>query len=237
VKSRKCLAVAVATAIAAVFCAPAAGARERPVVKPTQELVALLKSHGVFSKPGARRRASTMRWWRPITRGQTVLPVVGRTTTKDGVRWLRVMLPGRPNGSKGWIARQGTVTTATSWHIVVRTARRQALVYRNGKLVRTLAVIVGKPSTPTPHGEFFVEENVIMPSGAPGGPYALALSARSNVYQQFEGGPGQIGIHGIANLGGTLGTAQSNGCVRLSNRSITWLAARIAPGAPVTIRS
>jgi len=71
--------------------------------------------------------------------------------------------------------------------------------------------------------------------GSAGAPYALALSARSNVLQEFEGGPGQIALHGVANLGGTPGTAISHGCVRLANRQIAWLAARIAPGVPVTI--
>jgi lipoprotein-anchoring transpeptidase ErfK/SrfK len=102
--------------------------------------------------------------------------------------------------------------------------------------VRTLPAIVGKPSTPTPGGRFFVEESVRMLPGHPGGPFALALSARSNVLQEFEGGPGQIAIHGVENLGGTMGTAASHGCVRVSNRSSRWLAARIAPGVPVTIR-
>jgi lipoprotein-anchoring transpeptidase ErfK/SrfK len=80
-----------------------------------------------------------------------------------------------------------------------------------------------------------VEESVRMLAGAPGGPFALALSARSDVLQVFEGGPGQIAMHGVENLGGTLGTAVSHGCVRLSNRSIGWLVTRIPPGAPVTI--
>jgi lipoprotein-anchoring transpeptidase ErfK/SrfK len=230
------LVVAALSAITVAGLAPAAGARE--ALAPKQDVALLLRTQRVFATPQADRpRVGTVRAVRPITYGQTALPVIGRTTGADGRRWWRVMLPGRPNGSTGWISREGTIVTSTRWHIVVRTARRRALVYRDGRLVRSFAAIVGKSSTPTPQGEFFVEENVIMPRGAPGAPYALALSARSNVYQEFEGGPGQIGIHGIANLGGTLGTAASNGCVRLSNGSITWLAARIDPGAPVTITS
>jgi lipoprotein-anchoring transpeptidase ErfK/SrfK len=95
--------------------------------------------------------------------------------------------------------------------------------------------VVGKPSTPTPTGRFFVEETLQMPAGEAGGPFALALSARSNALQEFEGGPGQIAMHGRNNLGGTLGTAASHGCVRLNTASINWLAARIGPGIPVTI--
>ncbi len=74
-----------------------------------------------------------------------------------------------------------------------------------------------------------------MSAGDPGGPFALALSARSNVLQEFEGGPGQIGIHGRDGLGGTLGAAESHGCIRLDTASISWLAERIGPGTPVSI--
>jgi lipoprotein-anchoring transpeptidase ErfK/SrfK len=171
---------------------------------------------------------------RPITGERTVLPVVGRAT-RDGARWLRVLLPGRPNASDGWIAQRGTAPSTTSWHLVVRTSDRRVLVYRRGRLVESFAAVVGKASTPTPHGRFFVEESVRMRPGSAGGPYALALSAHSNVLQEFDGGPGQVAIHGVANLGGTPGTAVSHGCVRLADRSIRWLAARIAPGVPVTI--
>jgi lipoprotein-anchoring transpeptidase ErfK/SrfK len=101
--------------------------------------------------------------------------------------------------------------------------------------VRAFQAVVGKPSTPTPTGRFFVEETVQMQAGEAGGPFALALSARSNVLQEFEGGPGQIAIHGRDNLGGTLGTAASHGCIRLATASIDWLAGRMGPGTPVTI--
>jgi lipoprotein-anchoring transpeptidase ErfK/SrfK len=229
-------AAVLAIAASAGAGAPPAGAREAQAMRPAQELATLLTPHRVVSALDARpSRASTLPASRPITGGPTVLPVVGRRTTTDGVHWLRVMLPGRPNGARGWIAKRGTVLTTTSWHLVVRTSSRRVLVYRHGRIVRSFAAIVGKPSTPTPNGQFFVEESVRMLPGSAGAPFALALSARSDVLQEFGGGPGQIAVHGVANLGGTPGTAVSHGCVRLANRSIAWLAARIAPGAPVTI--
>jgi lipoprotein-anchoring transpeptidase ErfK/SrfK len=172
---------------------------------------------------------------RPITGVRTALPVIGRTVTPEGVELLHVLLPGRPNGSRGWIAQAGTTLTTTSWRIVVRTTSRRLLIYHHGRLERTLIAIVGKPSTPTPHGYFFVEESVRMPPGSTGGAYALALSAHSNVLQEFEGGHGQIAIHGLARLTGRLGTASSHGCIRLDDQSIRWLAAHIAPGVPVRI--
>jgi lipoprotein-anchoring transpeptidase ErfK/SrfK len=95
--------------------------------------------------------------------------------------------------------------------------------------------IVGKASTPTPPGKFFVEEVIQMPTGSIGGPFAFALSAHSNVLQEFDGGPGQIGLHGLQNIGGTLGTAASHGCVRLDSSALRWLVTRVGPGVPVTI--
>ena len=171
----------------------------------------------------------------PITGEASTLPILARSTGRSGIRWLRVMLPGRPNGSTGWIAAKGTRQVTLHWHLVVDLARRRVTVYRDGRLLRTFRAVVGKPSTPTPTGRFFVEESERMPAGHPGGPYALALSARSNVLEEFEGGPGQIALHGRDNLGGVLGQAESHGCVRLSTASIDWLAARIVPGTPTTI--
>ena len=172
---------------------------------------------------------------RPITGGQTVLPVTGRTTTKDGIRWLRVMVPGRPNGGRAGSQQRGTVLTTTTWHLVVRTSSRRVVVYRRGRLVRSFAAIVGKPSTPTPHGSFFVEESVRMPPGSAGGPFALALSARSNVLQEFEGGPGPDRHARCGEPRRHTRDRDLHGCVRLANQHISWLAARIAPGVPATI--
>lgn len=205
-------------------------------VQATQELAVLLTAHGTHRAPDAGSPQSALvPARRPITGEQTTLPVIARSIDPGGVRWLDVMLPGRPNGSTGWIAQQGTRPLVTPWRIVVHLAARRVSVYGNGRIARSFQAVVGKPSTPTPTGRFFVEEMVQMQAGEAGGPYALALSARSNVLQEFEGGPGQIGIHGRDNLGGTLGTAASHGCIRVATAGIDWLAARIGPGTPVTI--
>ena len=228
--------VAIAAWASAGAIAPPADAAGPAVVRPTQELVVLLEEHDLFAQPDApASRLSTVRAWRPLTGTPTVLPVLGHMATANGAEWLQVMDPGRPNGRQGWISQEKTLPTETSWHIVVKTSSRRVVVFRDGLRVRSVAAIVGKSSTPTPHGRYFVEETVDMRSGSPGAPFALALSARSNVLQQFGGGPGQIALHGVANIGGRLGTAASHGCVRLANRSIRWLAARVGPGAPVTI--
>jgi lipoprotein-anchoring transpeptidase ErfK/SrfK len=123
----------------------------------------------------------------------------------------------------------------TGWRLGLDLSARRISVYRDGALARRFRVVVGKSSTPTPRGAFFIEEVIRTPSGEVGGPYGLATSARSNVFQEFGGGPGQIGVHGTSGLSGALGTAVSHGCVRLSPASITWIAKRIGSGVPLTI--
>ena len=206
---------------------------EASAVKPSQSLVLLFRAHTAHAGPGARTAAvGLVPATTPITGERTTLPVLAQRG-----RWLKVMLPGRPNGHSGWILESATSRAVTDWHIVIDTTRRQVTVYLRGKDVRTLEGVVGKPSTPTPTGQFFVEESVALRTTDVGAPFALALSARSNVLQEFDGGPGQIALHGLANVGGVPGTAVSHGCIRLDDAAIRWLAARVGPGVPVSITS
>jgi len=149
---------------------------------------------------------------------------------------VQVRLPGRPSGRKGWIRSDQTRRTSTEWHISVKLSARRVTVYRDGRAERRFRAVVGKRSTPTPRGRFFIEEAVALSSGDAGSPFALATSARSRVLQEFNGGPGQIALHGTNNISGALGTAVSHGCIRLSTQAITWLARRIGSGIPLTIR-
>ncbi len=233
----RCLIVVLAAAYWGGLTASSATSAELPArVQATQELAVLLTAHGAHQAPEAGSpQVALVAARRPITGEQTTLPVIARSIGAGETRWLQVMLPGRPNGSTGWITQQGTRPLVTIWRIVVDLGARRVRVYNGGRMVRTFQAVVGKPSTPTPAGQFFVEEVLQMAPGEAGGPFALALSARSNVLQRFEGGPGQIAIHGRDDLGGTLGTAASHGCIRLATTNIDWLATRIGPGTPVTI--
>jgi lipoprotein-anchoring transpeptidase ErfK/SrfK len=218
-------------ALVALTSTGAAASVGAAAVRPTQELVTLFAPHEARSKPAARSTPLGLVPARtPITQGRTVLPVLAR----DG-EWLKVRLPGRPNGHTGWINRAATTRSVTNWHIVVDPARRRVTIYRAGRPVRVFKAVVGKRSTPTPPGQFFVEESIALRPGDVGAPFALALSARSNVLQEFDGGPGQIALHGLENVGGVLGTAVSHGCIRLGNDVMRWLVSRIGPGVPVTI--
>lgn len=222
----------VTAAIACAFVAPAAAAP----APASQPLVVLLHDHVARTGPNAHAgRIESVASRRPLTRARTVLPILGRASSQKRGSWLHVRLPGRPNSHKGWISTNRTKLTSTGWRIVVKLSTRRVTVYYGDRARRHFRAVVGKPSTPTPRGSFFIEEALALSSYETGGPFALATSARSNVFQEFEGGPGQIGIHGTNNLTGALGTAASHGCIRLGTRAITWLARRIGAGIPLTI--
>jgi lipoprotein-anchoring transpeptidase ErfK/SrfK len=94
-------------------------------------------------------------------------------------------------------------------------------------------VATGTGNTPTPHGRFYLTE-LIKPTNAGYGPYAYGLSAYSDALNSFGGGPGQIGLHGTPEKS-SIGHAASHGCIRVTNPTITKLAAILPLGTPVQI--
>ncbi|MEA2220249.1 MAG: hypothetical protein QOJ35_2875, partial [Solirubrobacteraceae bacterium] len=69
------------------------------------------------------------------------------------------------------------------------------------------------------------------------GPWALHLTAHSDVLTNYGGGPGTVAIHGRsgASLLDPLGSARSHGCVRVANDDVSWLARTVRVGTPVLI--
>lgn len=226
-----------ALGIALIAISVASSTASARTVPKVAELAGLKTAHEAYKTPGGAPLQRVLAV-RPLTGERTTLPVLSAMLRKrngHAIAWVKVALPGRPNGLTGWIKAAGVKFEFTTWHLVVSTLAHRVSVYRAGRRVRSFSVITGAPATPTPKGKFFVEETVSVPANAVGTPFALALSARSDVLQEFAGGPGQIALHGIGNIGGVLGTSVSHGCIRLDTAGITWLAHRIDPGVPVTI--
>jgi lipoprotein-anchoring transpeptidase ErfK/SrfK len=235
--SRRGIAALAATLVAgcagSVTAAPAAAA---PAVPASQQLVTLLQDHVARTAPDdAAAQIESVDARRPLTHVRTVLPVLDSALSAAGDTWLEVRLPGRPNEHSGWIRADKTRSTATGWRIKLDLSSRRITVYRDGRSVRRFLAVIGTAKTPTPRGDFFIEEAVALSSSDAGGPFALAASARSTVLQEFAGGPGQIALHGTNRLPDALGTAASHGCVRIAPRAIRWLAGRVGAGVPFTI--
>ena len=84
-------------------------------------------------------------------------------------------------------------------------------------------VAVGKPSTPTPVGEW----KVVFKSMNPGGPFGVRWMRLSVPW-------GGYGIHGTNNPN-SIGKAVSHGCIRLYNEDVVRLYDLTPVGTPVTI--
>lgn len=153
--------------------------------------------------------------------------------------WLKVLLPFRPNRNTAWIPRDYVQLSRTAFWVEVRLASRRVYVYRNGRRVRTMRAVIGSPKTPTPLGLSAVHEINRQPDPRDFlGPWVVSLTSHSDVLMHFDGGPGRIGLHGRSgeSLRDPLGSARSNGCIRVANRHITWLAKHLDPGTPVRVR-
>jgi hypothetical protein len=113
--------------------------------------------------------------------------------------------------------------TAVPTKIVINVATRQLYLYRNHKLFQTYPVAVGKPTTPSPRGEFFVTQKAIWGDGF--GTRWMRISVPWGIY----------GIHGT-NKPWSVGTVASHGCFRMLNRDVEQVYALVAVGTPVIIQ-
>lgn len=149
--------------------------------------------------------------------------------------WVRVLLPVRPNRSRGWVRARAVTLRTSPYRVEIRLRAHRLIVRdRTGVVLRT-GIAVGRAVSPTPTGRYFLAD-LLRPPDPKGfyGPYAFGLSAYSPVYTSFAGGDGQIGIHGT-NQPAVIGTDVSHGCIRVRNAVIRKLAKRLPLGTPVRI--
>ncbi len=200
---------------------------------------ALIDDAPVYAKPGAVKAKAT----RTLEAGawfsgnRAVLLVLGSKRDQTGRLWLKVRLPSRPNRSSGWILASHAQLGLTKIRVEVSLNARALRLRSAGKVIFRTRVVVGKRSTPTPRGDFAVSERADSLRGAMIGPFALALTAFSEVLFNYQGGRGQVAIHGRSGalLNDPLGSAASHGCIRLSNNALRLVARFAKAGTPVSI--
>jgi len=117
--------------------------------------------------------------------------------------------------------------------ILIDIPLRQLSLYKNGEIVKTYPVAVGKPSSQTPTGEFKVINKVVnpyysrmdIPGGSPNNPLGSRWIGFKYLY----------GIHGNSNPK-SIGTFASGGCVRMYERDVQELYNIVSEGTTVTIK-
>jgi hypothetical protein len=151
--------------------------------------------------------------------------------------WLLVYLPIRPNGSTGWIPASDVSLSTHPWRIEALLDEFTLKVYKNDVVVFETDIGVARDNAPTPGGLYYTTELLQPPDPTTVyGTYAYGLSGFSETFESFNGGPGQLGIHGT-NEPELIGQPVSAGCIRLRNTDIDYLVEqlRLPLGVPVTI--
>lgn len=159
--------------------------------------------------------------------------VLAVKTKQDG--WYEVWLPQRPNGSSGWVKAEDVTSEPMASRIEVRLGEFNLKAYKGDQVVLDTKIAVGSSDNPTPGGVYYTTV-LIQPPNPKGdyGPYAWGLSGYSETLDSFNGGDGQLGIHGT-NKPQLLGTQVSHGCIRLSNEDITKLVTQVYKDQPLGI--
>lgn len=160
--------------------------------------------------------------------------VLRRWSDPEGSTWLNVRIPMRPNGRTGWVEdfALGPLHIVRT-RLIVDRRRLRATLFRSGRRIWRTRIGVGKASTPTPAGRFWIRERLKAsdPLGLYG-PWAFGTSAYSSL-SDWPGG-GVIGLHGT-NQPQLIPGRPSHGCIRMKNRAIRQLARLMPIGTPVRI--
>jgi L,D-transpeptidase catalytic domain len=167
--------------------------------------------------------------------GTSNLVVVDGEVTKDGVTWVHARLAVLPDGRTGWLPRSKLGGWSfVNTRVLVNRETLTLTLYRGAKVVFRTPIGVGKPSTPTPAGQFYVRDRLTSYASPEYGPLAFGTSARSPFETDWPAG-GFIGIHGTDQPNLIPGHI-SHGCIRLRNAAIVKLGKLMPVGTPVTIQ-
>jgi L,D-transpeptidase-like protein len=221
------------TAASVPQAAPPQPARKKPRLELShrgQPIVWL--RHGaripIRSSPGGKV-VKELRWRTPFG-SRTVLAVF-----RHHHKWAGVPTPLLPNGQLGWVKLDPSRLRAgwTRYTIDIDLSKRAAQLRRGDRVVRSFTVTVGAAGSTTPTGRFAITDTFRGNLGPAYGCCAVATTAtQPNLPSGWFGG-NRIAIHGTY---GSLGIADSHGCVRAANENVNLLVDRVPLGSPVVIQ-
>jgi hypothetical protein len=224
---------------------PAVDALRASVPVPEVRINPPSTAKGEASFPLATVRAGQRITLRASPRGK-VLDRVGDRTEFGSTRvfwiervrgdWFGVPTPELPDGRLAWIKDDRFVLelSQTRFWISADLSRRKLELHYGNRILQRIRVTVGASSSPTPVGNYAVTDGLV---GRGLGPWygccVLALSGHQNNLPTGWIGGNRIAIHGTP---GSVGGADSHGCLRASDPDMIALFARVPLGAPVFIR-
>jgi lipoprotein-anchoring transpeptidase ErfK/SrfK len=231
--------LAAIASIAASASAQASVRETRPPVQLSNETTLTRWASAVargtaFSAPSRRARPVGRLRYTTEDGFPEVYVLLSSVRDAHGTTWVRVRLPQPPNNVTGWVTRRapGDEHVVHTKLVVNRRSLHLAL-YDRGRAVFQARVGVGKPSTPTPAGTFWIREKFRVRGNPLYGSRAMGTAAYSRALTDWPGG-GIVGLHGTAEPGLIPGRP-SHGCIRLRDRDIERLYALTPVGTPVLI--
>lgn len=119
--------------------------------------------------------------------------------------------------------------------IVVNLPSCTLALFNDVGLVKVYPVAIGSPATPTPQGSFKIFYKEVNPVWYPPGQgYSVASGPQNPLgYRWMEFFP-EYGIHGT-NRPNSIGSAVSNGCIRMNESDVEDIFEQVPLGTPVTI--
>jgi lipoprotein-anchoring transpeptidase ErfK/SrfK len=151
---------------------------------------------------------------------------------------VRIAVGGLPTGGGryGDQDRAATATIGRDLEMKVDNATKKMTVTESGKTVRTMAVSLGKPGTPSSSGTMVVMDKATSTvfdttdtDGAKGYKMTIAYAQRLTWSGQYiHSAPWSVGAQGHRNV--------SHGCVNLSPSNAAWLFGQTLIGDPITVK-
>ncbi len=149
--------------------------------------------------------------------------------------YMKVLITARPNHTTGWVKADDVTIAATEYRMELDLSTFHLKVFKGPDVFVETDVVIGKDSTPTPVGHYFVTEKIKNSSDTGVyGAWILPINGYSEVLDTFDNGLPQVAFHGT-NQPELVGTKASNGCVRIPNDVVTKIAETIPAGTPIDI--
>jgi hypothetical protein len=233
-------AVALLAILLAALAPAAAESRPGPVLKRLSDLRASTRwaypmgEAAIRSSPSPHASQVSRLRFLTVDDQAELYVVLASARLASGDTWVQVEVPGRPNGRSGWVPRAalGALHTVRSY-LRVDQQTLTATLFREGRAIFSARIGVGKPSTVTPAGHFYVMEKLRTLNAPVYGPYALGTSAYAPTLSEWPGG-GVVGIHGT-NEPQLIPGRPSHGCIRMRDGDIALLWRTIQLGTPIEI--
>ena len=207
-----------------------AGVDQRARVAPRNATVRITLSHMY------KRRGQSGRELREKPLASQIAKALTDPRSPREVRGQRSIVQPRVR-AKDLRRRYGTIVTISRGGYRLR-------LFKGLRYFKSYGVAVGQPAYPTPSGLFSIANKAVDPPWtAPNSPWAGAYanetvpggSAENPLKARWIGIVNGVGIHGTGEPG-SIGTAASHGCIRMTVPDVIDLYPRVPVGTPVLIR-